>query len=198
MIETRRRFIAQIPYLPEEYQQVEYLGSASGNNSYIDTGVSVFSYFEIKFQATGSSGAWSSLMYASPSYAPIRQDPSNICDLDRKLLCTFDNEIHTYINRPNIKTFDGEDTVAGAIAKSEALTSNIKLFYSTSPYGNGMGARVYYLNLYVYELGVEKLVRQLVPCYRKVDNVAGMLDRVNNVFYTNAGTSNFIVGPDVS
>lgn len=36
-----------------------------------------------------------------------------------------------------------------------------------------------------------------IPCYRKADNVAGMYDIVNGVFYTNAGTGSFIVGPDV-
>lgn len=41
-------------------------------------------------------------------------------------------------------------------------------------------------------------VREFIPCYRKVDLVAGMYDRVNGVFYTNAGTGSFIVGPDVN
>lgn len=42
-----------------------------------------------------------------------------------------------------------------------------------------------------------ELVRHIIPCYRKADNVAGMYDIVNNVFHTNAGTGEFIVGPDV-
>lgn len=37
----------------------------------------------------------------------------------------------------------------------------------------------------------------LIPCYRKADNVAGMFDVVNNKFYTNTGTGTFIVGGDV-
>ena len=42
-------------------------------------------------------------------------------------------------------------------------------------------------------------VRDLVPCYRIRDEVAGMYDLVNNVFYTNAYNSgdDFIVGPEV-
>ena len=38
------------------------------------------------------------------------------------------------------------------------------------------------------------VIKNFVPCYRKSDNVAGLYDLVNNVFYTNQGTGNFIVG----
>ena len=38
------------------------------------------------------------------------------------------------------------------------------------------------------------LVRDLVPCTRNSDSVAGLYDLVNNVFYTNNGTGLFIVG----
>jgi hypothetical protein len=37
----------------------------------------------------------------------------------------------------------------------------------------------------------------LIPCYRKADNVAGMYDLFSGEFYTNAGTGEFIIGPDV-
>ena len=40
------------------------------------------------------------------------------------------------------------------------------------------------------------LVRNLIPCYHKSDNVVGMYDLVNNVFYTNQGTGEFIKGND--
>ena len=42
------------------------------------------------------------------------------------------------------------------------------------------------------------LIRDLVPCYRKSDNVIGMLDLVNNVFYTNAGSGKFLKGNNVN
>lgn len=41
-------------------------------------------------------------------------------------------------------------------------------------------------------------ILNLIPCYRKSDNVAGMYDIVNDVFYTNAGFGSFIVGPNVN
>ena len=36
----------------------------------------------------------------------------------------------------------------------------------------------------------------MTPCIRKSDNVAGMYDAVNRVFYTNAGTGEFVAGDD--
>ena len=42
------------------------------------------------------------------------------------------------------------------------------------------------------------LIRDLVPCYRKSDNVIGMFDLVNNVFYTNAGSGTFLKGNNAS
>lgn len=40
-------------------------------------------------------------------------------------------------------------------------------------------------------------VRDLIPCYRKSDNEAGLYDLVNNQFYTNAGTGTFSVGGNI-
>lgn len=41
------------------------------------------------------------------------------------------------------------------------------------------------------------LVRNFIPCYRKSDNIAGMYDTVNGVFYTNASTTgSFLKGAD--
>lgn len=41
-------------------------------------------------------------------------------------------------------------------------------------------------------------VRELYPCYRRSDGVKGLYDTINNVFYTNAGTNDFTIGPDVN
>ena len=41
------------------------------------------------------------------------------------------------------------------------------------------------------------VVKHLIPCYRKSDNVYGFYDIIGNEFYTNKGTGTFIAGPDV-
>ena len=43
-----------------------------------------------------------------------------------------------------------------------------------------------------------KLIHNLLPAKRNSDNVIGMYDEVNNVFCTNAGSGQFIPGPEVS
>ena len=41
------------------------------------------------------------------------------------------------------------------------------------------------------------LIRDFIPCYRKSDNVIGMYDTVNGIFYTNKGTGTFLKGNDI-
>ena len=42
----------------------------------------------------------------------------------------------------------------------------------------------------IYENDI--LVRDFIPCIRKQDNKPGLYDIVNNVFYTNQGTGEFL------
>lgn len=52
--------------------------------------------------------------------------------------------------------------------------------------------RIYNLKLY----DANEMVRNLVPCYRKSDNITGMYDTVNNQFYAKSGSGNFTIGDD--
>lgn len=56
--------------------------------------------------------------------------------------------------------------------------------------GRRKNQRLYYAKF--YESGDLKV--SLVPCYRKSDGEIGLYDKVNNKFYTNAGTGEFIKG----
>lgn len=48
----------------------------------------------------------------------------------------------------------------------------------------------------IYTFAISGILN-FIPCYRKIDSVAGMWDTVNKQFYTNAGTGAFIVGGNV-
>lgn len=61
----------------------------------------------------------------------------------------------------------------------------------SAPYESLFGYFKYYY-FQVYQSGV--LVRDFVPARRDSDQVLGFLDKVHNVFYTNAGESYFIGG----
>ena len=55
------------------------------------------------------------------------------------------------------------------------------------------------VKLYRYKLYEnDVLVRDFVPVYRKSDNVAGLYDTINDVFYINQGTGSFTVGANIS
>ena len=52
-------------------------------------------------------------------------------------------------------------------------------------------------NMQVYGCKIydnEQLIRNYIPCYRKSDDIAGLYDLVNGVFYTNAGAGEFSIG----
>lgn len=55
-------------------------------------------------------------------------------------------------------------------------------------------SRLGYLQFY----DEDTLMIDLIPCYRKADNVIGMYDLVNDKFYTNEGTGTFLKGKDVN
>ena len=41
----------------------------------------------------------------------------------------------------------------------------------------------------------DELIRDYIPCYRRSDNKPGLYDLVNNEFYVNDGTDEFVMGP---
>lgn len=83
-------------------------------------------------------------------------------------------------------------------SKSKDQTSSMILFgvtnheNSVTPFG-AYNMKVYRLKLYENDV----LVRDYVPCYRTSDNVIGLYDTVNKVFYQNNGTGSFNKGNDV-
>lgn len=58
----------------------------------------------------------------------------------------------------------------------------------------GCACKLYGLQMWHYG----NLVRNLIPCYRKSDNVIGLFDTVGMTFYTNIGTGNFTKGNNIA
>ena len=86
-----------------------------------------------------------------------------------------------------------DDTKLNFTAGTSMANANLILFRVLNDNRVFLG-RIY--NAKVYDDNI--LIRDLVPCYRKSDNVIGMLDLVNNVFYTNAGPGKFLKGNSVN
>lgn len=82
---------------------------------------------------------------------------------------------------------------------SELSNVSIYLFGYNTPYtesGYICGQnRIYNCKMYGYS---GSLVRDLIPVKRTSDNEICMFDKVTNQFFTNAGTGQFIAGPEVN
>lgn len=87
------------------------------------------------------------------------------------------------------------------ITYDTSISSKTLAFISKPIYifaGNRSGNAAYQYSGKLYNFKITdgtNVIRNFVPCYRNSDNVAGLYDLVNNVFYTNQGSENFIVGP---
>ncbi len=70
-------------------------------------------------------------------------------------------------------------------------TTNLRLFYG---YNANTKGKIY---RYVHWKNGSKRV-ELIPCYRKSDNVIGLYDIINGTFYTNNGSGTFSKGSNVT
>ena len=72
------------------------------------------------------------------------------------------------------------------------LNTNLRIMRRANGDANFVG------RIYKFELSNDGEGRiNLIPCYRKADSKPGMYDLVTKQFFTNAGTGEFLVGPDV-
>ncbi|MBR6504924.1 MAG: hypothetical protein IKT41_04370 [Clostridia bacterium] len=107
----------------------------------------------------------------------------------------------TNTNRHKVKSdanslyYDGEH-ITTRTANSFACNQTISILaqHGSSSYSRIASAKIY--NCKIWDNGV--LVRNFIPCYRRIDNVVGMYDLVNNEFYENAGTGTFVKGNAVT
>ena len=104
--------------------------------------------------------------------------------------------VHWYGNPFSAPTLSPEISFnASEISQSNYLytpTRNAGLFVSNTPSGFPSSSR----KMRIYEFQVEGKLK-LVPVKRNSDGKIGMYDTVNNRFYTNDGTGEFVAGPAV-
>ncbi len=192
--------------LPSDYQQVEYIESTG--TQYIATGFLATDNVKIKGKVyTSTQGnemcvvgtkeggfeiGYSALtnrffIYSSGFTTPITTT-SSLYDTTLDFTATITTQPSTELILHNI---DGGLTATGTDTNELDDHSEIQLFrYKESYYFVG---RIYELKVY----DNDKMTRNFIPCYRKSDNVIGMYDLVNDVFYTNQGTGAFLKGANM-
>ena len=200
--ENEEDYLIVVSQLPKEYQQLEYIQNTG--KQYIDTGVKGAS--NIKIKLTGIFKYAAGATYLTGSRNVGNQGRYNVIAIFSNP-DYYDFQFDTYQYLDNLRTDDVttlELSKDGAYINNELDAEvsqvewqgefNIAIFgvntNGSIQYGNGHSIYSYK----IYENNI--LIRDFIPCYRKIDNVIGMYDLVNNEFYTNKGTEDFVAGPE--
>ena len=181
-----------------EYTQLQYI-TADGNQ-YIDTGyqagnnpITIIVNASISaLSNTDSYVCWSTNFSMRISYRNGRY--SAMCKYREAMYGSTGSQVaiprnQTQFVLQNGGFFIGNTRVASPGWGSFGTNDSIKIF------DEGMSGNIYYV--YIYD-GNGEPVRYLEPRVRNSDNAVGLYDLENDVFYTSAGTYDFIAGPPVS
>ena len=199
------------PILPIDYQEVEYIES-TGKQS-LDTGV-IGNYtdnltIKAKLQLLKTKGSENAIMgnknssnqgttmFFSQNSSNLRTwcgsgTTWNIADLT----VNEDTEIEISFTVPS-----GRNAIINNTSYTSTRANNVTSNDTTFAIFNDKPSTVLspsFLRVYYYEIYIDNVKKcQLIPCYRKSDNVIGMYDLVTNTFKTHIGTENFIKGKNV-
>ncbi len=188
--------------LPKEYQQVEYLESTGAQ--YIDTGYKPNQNTEIQtvFIIGSSSFCCYGARVSSTNTVSLTCFISTPARMGSASVVT--NGFISDGNTKNIVIHNKDSiTINGTVFRftnvgTFQLSSNLGIGYII--YGSGASSsgkfKGKWYSFDIYESGI--LVRNFIPCYRKADNEAGLYDLVNDKFYTNKGTGEFILGNEIA
>jgi len=191
--------------LPAEYQEVEYIESTG--TQYIDTGVVPTSQtgVEISFSDFENT-TWSTLFgsvtaYVVESRYKISSEENGdklYAFLGDKIKIEFNSsgEHNIKFNRPNGVL--NLDNIPYDISSTTFISSNLPICLfaeNNSAKGIISNSKCKILNCKIYEK--DNLIRDFIPAKRNSDGAIGLYDKVNDVFYENAGTGEFVAGPEV-
>ena len=184
-------FISQLPI---EYQEVEYIQSSG--TQYIDTGfvvnksdsyvLEIDGLFPSQAQAYQGCNGYMQF-FVSSKYGISNESSISVGNRDTVRIA--------YANQTATLTINGSQAESKSWASYNG--ANVKLGVlrlgdTNNGWFNGGAASG---TIYGYKLWKDEvLVSDCIPCYRKSDNIVGLYDLVNGVFYTNAGTGNFAKG----
>ena len=198
--------------LPSEYQEVEFLRRVAytSNGAYIDLGFAfdtgaTICYTQLfddptwtcyPFGAAENSGSLRCLLSA-PYVESVALYGSKVTSYIQVGLVAHAG-FHDYrftLKKGELDAYSLSESGRQRLTTQEEYTmgNNLYLFaqnYNGSPrWGNQVK-----IGKFRYYDKNDNIKCDLVPCYRKIDNVCGMYDLARGVFLTNAGGGNFIAG----
>lgn len=210
-----RRSIMQGRQLPPGYQRVEYI-SGTGTQ-YIDSGIACTSDLGIDFSFEISTSVNAALCGGIDTRSPMFRHHGSPYSFGEGDNYMYNFSVSGYVIPvsisppqlntryrirldPSIGTYDisGDNYSASGTFTPPAYKStgrNYGILARISQTGaiQSRPSKIFYFKFW----RGGKMIGDFVPCYRKTDSVAGMYDLVTNVFFTNAGSGTFGVGPDV-
>lgn len=185
--------------LPSDYTQLEYI--ESDGTKYIDTNYTLTNSnsAEIKVSlgsTTGNQMLFGSRSGASSQNISINASTTNFSvDFNNSNYSTYRGSYTYTLNTPYIISVskneraiydeDGNVLASNTTVCNDTITTpqNATLFYINPKPANTWyipnGAKLYYCKIW----NGDTLVRHMIPCYRNDDEVVGMYDLINNVFY---------------
>lgn len=197
--------------LPSDYQKVEYIQSDTGGLAYINTlcpiyngttwtieakvmmGDTWFSGYESIYNSTLNSDTFEGWInnVSGKGNLNFRYNDTAV----RGIVVLEPSEV--YCLKAHYTGTALESYVNGVLKNTTTIaktTRDVSSTYVTIGHGGDQTTfKFYYFKLYKDSI----LLRYFIPCYRKSDNIIGMYDVINDVFYTNSGTGTFLKGPDV-
>lgn len=204
-IDTKSGKIPLTYSLPKDYTEVEYIKTTG--TQYLDLNLSLgTNNFEVKTtisfnEYTSQEQAITSIWTSTYNYWNLFIHSNKSIDLYTQShgyasLVNLNTKYNIIIKRVGSTWTFGDTSNLATKTYTPSSTNNttLKLLTRgdtpTTSYSN-THANLYKAQVYVSD----ELVRNMIPCIRNSDNKPGMYDLVNGVFYTNAGTGEFLYGP---
>ena len=197
--------------LPRGYTELEYISSTNGGNQYIDLGIKLYEELDTQYDIAIKFIIFSTNAEAQATIFNC-QDPNN------------NPWPGTYIRKNNSGTGitgryiggTNKDNTIGQLDEIIELpvqtppnknVTNLNNNNTTHQYGAGLLCSFSDINntpqrycngtIYYFKLFVEgQLVRDMIPC-KNSNNIVGLYDLVNNIFYTSPNGALFVGGPEV-
>lgn len=206
--------------LPAGYTQLEYIESTQSGGQYIDLNIKLYEVKDtlydiaIKFNMIGrgkdNSSQFNMFNCQDPNSSPWPGTMIRVDDQSSNQGVLKDKVVGRYIGGTDKDNFLGDRNTIIELPVQTPPNKNVTNIYnnnrthlyhttlfSSTKNTNGDPYRFAQARLYYFKLFVEGvLVRDLIPC-KDSNNVVGMYDIVNNVFYTSPNGAAFIAGPEV-
>ena len=203
---------ANTSFLPSEYQKVEYL--ESNGTQYIATSFAppvdatsktVFQHTKI---ASGDDMIWGYTKTGQASYLEfyasyIFYATIGVSRFQRVNLIAQGDKLkimEAYMDSEALKVYIDDTTYNAAPTAYHDNYSDPLPIYLFAWNNKGTGPQYLHRGLRLFSLSFEQnnqLIANFIPCLRKSDGKPGIYDTVSNTFYTNAGTGEFLYGPEV-